>query len=96
MTGVTRPAAPIGHDPPVETPQGFPVMRTLAGRHAAAAFWTLLGAVCLIVLAPVAARLVPTVLAADSGNALGILALFLLSVAHALPLIDAFRSPVAA
>lgn len=70
-------------------------MRTLAGRHAAA-FWTLLGAVGLIVLAPVAARLVPTVLAADCGNAMGVLALLLLSVAHALPLIDAFRAPVTA
>jgi hypothetical protein len=66
-------------------------MRNLASRRVAVAFWTLLGAVAFIVLAPVAGPLVPAALAVDGSNAMGVAALFLLSVAHVLPLIDLFR-----
>ncbi len=67
-------------------------MRNPAGWPVAVAFWTFLGAVALIVLAPVAGPLVPASLTADGSNAMGILALLLLSVSHALPLIGVFRT----
>jgi uncharacterized membrane protein len=61
-------------------------MGDLESRRAAVAFWTLLSAVAITVLATVIGNLARSILPPDASDALGFMALGLLATAHALPL----------
>jgi hypothetical protein len=61
-------------------------MKELEGRRVAVAFWTLLGAVVMTVLATVTGNLMPAALSLDTRDALGYVALGLIAAAHALTL----------
>jgi len=61
-------------------------MKDLEGRRAAAAFWALLAAVTVTVLASVAGHLAPALLPLTTCDTLGLVALGLALAAHALPL----------